>query len=373
MAKEFNPEYIISTQCDMIVPLTAVDVKIRLDLDNFKTKSFYFSILDVPGNMDISYTFCCKTSTERDRWVERVSQLSNLAIDVLELQSSSETLRKKLFSAKILLRMNVGEKLLENFTNGNFSPGSRKYEEVKDHLDEYFEIFKAVMTKKAAVHRQLIESKQYPQTEEPESNRSHNDAEGITHAPSEEGENESADISSKLNKIFKKDIDRRNPLIHRNAHTPQTTATTSDLSSKLIRIFKKDDAIGRRNPPLDEAVQPESSKSLASPGAMPSKQEESNLGQESENVPSITSNTKSSVRTPGGSIGKAKNITGESVPKRTSISEIMRNVLVETGGKFPADKAQKSVVLKKIIAEIKKNPNAKYDLMKVSEALAKFE
>ena len=156
VAKTFDPELALDLACKEVVPLSSVNIHSRRDLDSIRKKRFYFAIANVPGRRKQFYIFCCQTSSEREKWVERISYLSNLAIDVDTLQSNADLLRKKLFSATTLLKMNVGETLLENMLNGNYKKGSRKYREVKAHLNGYFEIWENVMSKKIQVHNELL-------------------------------------------------------------------------------------------------------------------------------------------------------------------------------------------------------------------------
>lgn len=134
----------------------AVNVLVRTDLDNVKKGHFPFAITDIPGMMSPAFVFSSKTSVERDRWIERCHYLSKMSVDLVSLHKSSELLRKKLFSATTLLKMNVGEKLLENLLSGKYQVNSRKYKEIKHHMDGYFEIWENVMGKKLELHRELL-------------------------------------------------------------------------------------------------------------------------------------------------------------------------------------------------------------------------
>lgn len=139
-----------------VIPLTAATVRPALDKDNHTKNKFYFYITEVPGKSYQSYVFCCHTGTERDKWVEKISYMSDMATNLDTLQCHSEELKKKLFTATTLLKMNVGEKLLENMLSGRYKIGTRKYREVRQHLDDYFIIWADVMSKKLDVHKELL-------------------------------------------------------------------------------------------------------------------------------------------------------------------------------------------------------------------------
>lgn len=156
IAKSFEPETALTIKCQQVIPLTAVGVHAILDMDNFKKRCFYFSITDVPGNMKPCYIFGCQTAVERDKWVDRIYYISNLGVNLDALQCDNEALHQKLFSATTLLKMNVGEKLLENMLSGKYRVGSRRYKEVKEHLDDYFTIWSNVMEKKTEMHKELL-------------------------------------------------------------------------------------------------------------------------------------------------------------------------------------------------------------------------
>ena len=156
VAKTFDPEITLNLESQEIIPLSGAGVQPRCDLDNIRKRHFYFEISHVPGKRKPFYIFCCNTSPEREKWVERINFLSVLAVDVDDLQTNADLLQRKLFSATTLLKMNVGEVLLENMLNGTYKKGSRKYREVKGHLDGYFEIWEGVMSKKIQVHNELL-------------------------------------------------------------------------------------------------------------------------------------------------------------------------------------------------------------------------
>ena len=156
MANQFNPDQPVNKQCEQIIPLTGVEVNSKLDLDDYKRKSFFFTVTNVPGNIQPAFTFCCLTSVERDKWVEVVLNLSNLAVNLSDMQTDCKILRHKLLSATTLLKMNVGERLLENILSGKYKRGSRRYEEVRVHLDDYFKIWEGVMSRKMKVHDELL-------------------------------------------------------------------------------------------------------------------------------------------------------------------------------------------------------------------------
>ena len=156
MANQFNPDQPVNKQCEQIIPLTGVEVNSKLDLDDYKRKSFFFTVSNVPGNIQPAFTFCCLTSVERDKWVEVVLNLSNLAVNLSDMQTDCKILRHKLLSATTLLKMNVGERLLENILSGKYKRGSRRYEEVRVHLDDYFKIWEGVMSRKMKVHDELL-------------------------------------------------------------------------------------------------------------------------------------------------------------------------------------------------------------------------
>jgi len=156
VAKHFDPEVTLDLECQEVIPLAGAEVGTRNDLDNIKKRQFYFTISRVPGKRKPFYIFSCQTSQEREKWVERIRFMSNLAVDMDVLQTHADMLQRKLFSATTLLKMNVGEVLLGNMLNGTYKKGSRKYREVKGHLDGYFEIWEDVMGKKIQVHNQIL-------------------------------------------------------------------------------------------------------------------------------------------------------------------------------------------------------------------------
>ena len=158
-AKNFDPDARITFPCKQFLPLTAVNVIVRTDLDNVKKGHFSFVITHIPGKISPAFVFSSKTSVERDKWVERCHYLSRMSVDLISLHKSSELLRKKLFSANTLLKMNVGEKLLENLLSGKYKVGSRRYKEVQYHLDGYFEIWEKIMGQKLELHRELLANK----------------------------------------------------------------------------------------------------------------------------------------------------------------------------------------------------------------------
>ena len=166
VARYFDPEQVLNIPCKEIIPVTTISIQPRKDLDSTRKRHFYFTITDVPGKLRPMYIFCCKTSPEREKWVERITFLSDLATDIDIVQTNADVLRKKLYSATTLLRMNVGEVLLENLLNGTYKKGSRKYKEVIGHLNGYFETWETVMSKKIEVHNELLSSHIDPRKQE---------------------------------------------------------------------------------------------------------------------------------------------------------------------------------------------------------------
>ena len=239
MAKQFDPGQPITKPCQQIIPLTGVEVKQRLDLDDYKQKTFFFSISLVPGNMEISYTFCCQTSIERDKWIERVAYLSNLAVDLSQMEKDCRVLHQKVFSATTLLKMNVGEKLLENITNGNYKRGTRRYEEVREHLDDYFKTWEDVMSKKMEVHKELSRTKTLSDSSD---HRFNSRSKGksrempINISAAEREQTDKGDLASKRDQIYDKNLissELSEPSTHRisDNHVDRSENSHGDVSS----------------------------------------------------------------------------------------------------------------------------------------------
>lgn len=164
-SKSFDPDRGLTARCKFIIPVVSVDLQIRMDLDNSKKQRFYFSISNTAGRRKPLYIFGSETNVERDRWAERILHLSNIAVELDSLQIHNEVLRRKLFSATMLLKTNVGDKLLENMLSGRYRAGHRKYREVQEHLNDYFEVWERVMGQKMELHREMFAKKDKEVTE----------------------------------------------------------------------------------------------------------------------------------------------------------------------------------------------------------------
>lgn len=334
LAKEFDPDELVTKHCEEMIPLSGVTVKSRIDLDDYKQKSFAFSVSDVPGYIQSSYTFRCQTAAERNKWVERLSTLSTLAVDMLEMERDCKVLREKLSSATTLLKMNVGEKLLENITSGRYRRGSRRYQEVREHLNDYFAVWEDVMRKKMDVHNELLNGKKpdHSLTKGKHSSRKgkHDDRNKMVRV----SDRYSEELSSMSNETA-------NGKVSETSSERTVGQTTSRSGTSSTRTVLSDTVAGAPR--------------YASPSA-------------SGNASTSGSHTAS----PNISGSASPNVSAKFTP--TVMSDVMKKVLAETGGKIPGgdEKTKKSLLLKKIINEMKRNPHSKYDISKITEKFGKL-
>lgn len=364
LAKRFDPEEKMSEKCQQLIPLAGVDVRPRPDLDNYKQRTFFFSISDIPGNIQPSFTFCCQTSVERDKWVDRVSYLSILAIDLVEMEKNSRILQQKLFSATTLLKMDVGEKLLENITSGRYKRGTRRYNEVREHLDDYFKIWEGVMRKKVEVHNELLGFKTLTspiQYSDKEANRTQRDPYSIEH---HNHSNHESNVlrESYLQKQNDSDVSGGRCYRKDSKIASSSSEKTIGTSFNVVAGINADESIGSNKSGKHKQVK------LGN---------DLNDGSDADKrTQRVTKNTEESIRYGDNSEDErsVKTVTSSVSRERARLSDIMKKVLNESGGRLPAgdDKTKKSILLKKIIAEINNNPQSNFDFSKVSKTLDKL-
>ena len=357
LAKRFDPEQQITEKCQQLIPLAGVETRARPDLDNYKQRTFFFSISDIPGNIQPSYTFCCQTSVERDRWVDRVAYLSILAVDLVEMERDCRILQQKLFSATTLLKMDVGEKLLENITSGRYKRGTRRYEEVREHLDDYFKIWEGVMSRKMDVHNELRGVKTLASPAQ----------------PSDKG------MKGKKTEIYRSEDQNQSYYeneVHRDFHHQEQFG--SDISRGKISGKDRITSTGSEKTVGSESQQYISPKTTVSKsGKHKQIKENIDLTERSD-----TPEGRDTEKTTGVSRFRDKSederslqtVTSSVARERARLSDIMKKVLDDSGGKLPAgdDKTKKSILLKRILAEIDKNPQSNFDISKVSKTLEKL-
>ena len=357
LAKRFDPEQQITEKCQQLIPLSGVEARPRPDLDNYKQRTFFFSISDIPGNIQPSYTFCCQTSVERDRWVDRVAYLSILAVDLVEMERDCRILQQKLFSATTLLKMDVGEKLLENITSGRYKRGTRRYEEVREHLDDYFKIWEGVMSRKIDVHNELRGVKTLA-------------------SPAQQSDK---GMKGKQTEIYRSE-DLNQSYYENGVHKEFHHQEQFDSDISRTRISDKDriTSTGSEKTIGSESQRYEPSKTTVSKSGKHKQIKENNdltdrldtpEGRDTEKTTGI-----SRLRDKSEDERSLQTVTSSVARERARLSDIMKKVLDDSGGKLPAgdDRTKKSILLKRILAEINKNPQSNFDISKVSRTLEKL-
>ena len=156
-AHRFDPfNEITNVKCKRLISLHNSSILIRKDLDDIRKSLFYFNISNIPGRPFTTITFASKGINERNKWVEKLYSIAIQSNEVLELEKANSALEKQLNAASSLLKLSVGEKLLQNIISGKYDIGSKRIKTVKLHLDEYFESWERVMGHKNMVHEELM-------------------------------------------------------------------------------------------------------------------------------------------------------------------------------------------------------------------------